>query len=428
MSRRNGNGNGGAADPAPGGNNGAPDPPPPGNNGGAAGGANNAQPSAQEMMAMVLQLAQAQQAMAQAIQANGQAQQATAATALKVQQRTAAGHVPQFAGKKVNIDVALWIKAMERYFAAANVGENEHQERIAIAVAALSDTAGQWWTGQLSEFKANPNGRLTVFAMWAEFATSISQRFMPVDEQRWAMDEMATLTSHRHRQVEEFTKQFDILHEVLTQASMTEMSRLQAYENGLPQEYAVKSRGKGHKTYKEAKDAALHRWRAECQARQTPRMQDVNNMGDATEEDAASDHYGGSSGSSGTQPGGRPTAASAPAPNTWPSNGPAGGLLSVDQLNALLDARLGMVQKQANLASNRSGGGGRGGGNRGRGRGNRGGGGRAASPGRVGDKRPTIPPEVWEARREKDLCGRCGGTGHYARGCRNESNTDMPKN
>jgi hypothetical protein len=111
------------------------------------------------------------------------AQEAASELALAQQCRAAAGPAPLFVGKANDIEAQRWLIALERWFGSARVEVNDDASRIAIAAASMRDSAQAWWAAETS------SGRANTITTWPLFVTAVKSHFLPMDTERWAMQQ-----------------------------------------------------------------------------------------------------------------------------------------------------------------------------------------------------------------------------------------------
>ena len=212
------------------------------------------------------QLAQQTAAAAEAAAASEAAlAQAAAATAASIaqRQRMAAGATPLFHGKVNSIEVHRWLLALDQWFDSAHISATDEKTRLEVAVAAFRDDAQTWWAAKRSD------GAAATLRTWSEFAQAVRKSFMPIDVERWATRERDALVSAgaRNKNVLEYTANFNMLDMLLP--GEREMTRVMAYERGLPMEYSVKCAERRFATLTEATTAMTALWHAKEGARRT---------------------------------------------------------------------------------------------------------------------------------------------------------------
>ena len=375
---------------------GAPPSPP----GGAAAGAGSA--TDQMLTFLVAQMAYQQRfAAAQLAQQTAAAAEAAAASeasltqaaaaseaAIAQRQRTAAGPTPLFHGKANSIEAHRWLLALGEWFGSAHIGAADEKTRLEVAAAALRDGAQAWWATKRAD------GSATAITTWATFGDAVRRQFMPVDIERWATRERDALvgTGARNKDVLAYTASFNALDMLLP--GEREMTRVMAYERGLPQEYSVKCAERRFATLTEATSAMTALWHAKEGARHTPAA-----LGNTEVEEPSRD----------TAP--ATAAAASSSSSSSSSSDPIGDLRAqVAQLTAMMSERF-----QAS--------------GRGRGGGGRGGGGGGRSRQREGEPRarsrtPGLSDELARARIAAGECIKCGQKGHYKFECTNEVKTN----
>jgi hypothetical protein len=302
--------------------------------------------------------------------------QAAAATeaAIAQRQRTAAGPAPLFHGKANSIEAHRWLLALEQWFGSAHVAAADEKTRLEVATAALRDSAQAWWATKRAD------GTAIALVTWAAFAEAIRKQFMPVDIERWATRERDTLVSAsaRNKDVLAYTAAFGELDMLLP--GEREMTRVMAYERGLPMDYSVKCAERRFDTLAEATAAMTALWHAKQGARHT------------------------TAALSNTEAAEPPQAAGAPSPAS--SSSPA----AADQVS---DLRAQVAQLTAMMAERFSG----------RGRGGRSGGRSQQREGqpRARSRTPGLSVELVRARIRAGQCIKCGQEGHYKQECSNEA-------
>ena len=155
--------------------------------------------------AILVQLLQQQHL--QAMLANANAELA-AAEALAQQRRASAGPVPTFDGVRANDELAVlsWLEAMESWFALAHVDVDADAERIEIAMASLRGSAQQWWAATRAADAATVSaGGTTAIDRWATIVAALRKHYLPQDPARWAIQQIAVLTSGHNADVQAYT-------------------------------------------------------------------------------------------------------------------------------------------------------------------------------------------------------------------------------
>ncbi len=187
------------------------------------------------------------------------AQEAASELALAQQCRSAAGPAPLFAGKPNDIEAQRWLIALERWFRSARVDANDDGSRIAIAAASMRDSAQAWLAAETT------SGRANALTTWVLFAKAVKAHFLPMDTERWAMQQRERLTGAAVKDVAAYTAKYAELDMLLPDE--TELSRVVAYERGLPEHYRVKCAERRFATLVEATTAMLAAWNARENAR-----------------------------------------------------------------------------------------------------------------------------------------------------------------
>jgi hypothetical protein len=308
------------------------------------------------------------------------AQEAASELALAQQCRAAAGPAPLFVGKANDIEAQRWLIALERWFGSARVHATDDGTRIAVAAASMRDSAQAWWAAETT------SGRSNAITTWALFAKAIKDHFLPMNTERWAMQQRDLLTGAVTKDVAVYSAKYVELDMLLP--GETELSRVMAYERGLPEHYRVKCAERSFKTLAEATTAMLAAWSARENARRTT---------PASHNNAEVEEPPHSSG----------TSASTSSSSSSSAPDPIGDLRAqVAQLTAMMSERF---QSSG----------------RGRGGGGRSGGGGGRSRQREGEPRtrsrtPGISDELARARRKAGECFKCGEKGHFKDDCTNE--------
>lgn len=299
------------------------------------------------------------------------AQAAASELALAQQCRAAAGPAPLFVGKANDIEAQRWLIALERWFGSARVEASDDGSRIAIAAASMRDSAQAWWAAETT------SGRANSITTWALFAKAVKSHFLPMDTERWAMQQRERLTGAAVKDVAAYTAKYAELDMLLP--GETELSRVMAYERGLPEHYRVKCAERRFATLAEATTAMLAAW----SARENARGSHVSLSNTEVEEPPRD--AGASSSAS----------ASSPAPD------PVSDLRAqVAQLTAMMTERFS-----------------------GRGRGGRAGGRSQQREGqpRARSRTPGLSDELVKARIKAGQCIKCGQEGHFKADCTNEA-------
>jgi hypothetical protein len=300
------------------------------------------------------------------------AQEVASELALAQQCRAAAGPSPLFLGKSNDIEAQRWLIALERWFASARVESNDDESRIAIAAASMRDSAQAWWAAETT------SGRSTTITTWLQFVKAIKGHFLPMDTERWAMQQRERLAGASSKDVAAYTAKYSELDMLLP--SETELSRVLTYERGLPEHYRIKCAERRFASLAEASTAMLAAWNARENARGA--------HASLTNTEAAEPLSG--------------TVFQASTSASSPAADPIGDLRAqVAQLTAMMTERF--------QASAR----GRGGHTSGRSRQ------REGEP-RARSRTPGLSDEVVKARLKAGQCIKCGQAGHYKTDCTNE--------
>jgi hypothetical protein len=331
--------------------------------------------------------ASAEAALTQAAAASAAAlAQATAAStaAISQRQRTAAGPAPVFHGKANSIEAHRWLLAQELWCRSAHVGEADEKTRLEVAAAGLRDAAQAWWATKRAD------GTADALITWAAFADSVRKQFMPVDIDRWAMRERDALVgaAARNKDVLSYTAAFNELDMLMP--GEREVTRVMAYERGLPLEYSVKCAERRFATLAEATAAMTALWHAKGSARHPP---------------ASLSHTEGLEPAEGAA---TPSAASAAAPAA------AGAGLFSDAQMAQLSVMFAERSEQRFAGRGRGGRGGRTGGRSEQ---------REGQP-RARSRTPGLSDELAKARWRANQCINCGQAGHFKAECTNAAKTN----
>jgi hypothetical protein len=356
-----------------------------------------AQHSAQAAAALQQQSLQAAAALAQQEAARLGAEAARAelavqaAEALAQQRRAGAGPAPVFHGQARDIAVHQWLIALERWFETAHIAPTADAERIEVAAAALRGPAQTWWAAALAaDAAAVALGTNPALSTWAAFTATARKHFLPQAPERWAMQQLEALIAAGIKDVTVYTNRFVEL-DMLTAAD--QLSRVMAYQRGLPEFYRGKCAERQHTTLAAAMESTLALWNARAAAQGSRPAARVSNAEDEEEHEQAD----------------------APAS----SSGSAVDL----RFKKLEDGIAALTAMFLHDGSGR-GRGGRSRGGRGGGRGGQSGRegqrGRSPSPGAGGRARtPGVSDEVATQRLADHLCIKCAEPGHFARDCTN---------
>jgi hypothetical protein len=351
----------------------------------APGGAPEAQALALLVQAMARQELSAAAARAQAA-ADAAARAADAEASLAQQRRMAAGPAPLFQGKGSGLEAHRWLTTLEQWFAAAHIEEGDDATRLEVAQAALRDAAQAWWSTKLS------NGTAAALGTWALFSAEVRARFLPLDVVRWAMREREALiasSATKGRNVLDYTAKFNELDQLLPDEAA--LSRVIAYERGLPGAYAVKCAERRFATLAEATEAMITLWHAKETARHTTASLSNVQVSEGGSEAAAAPSSG----------------SSAPAPG---QGTPDARLDRIEQLMAMMTERFSGAQRGR--------GGHTGGPSRSGGRSRQ----REGGPPRGERSRtPGLSDELVRARIRAGQCIKCGQEGHFKQECTNEA-------
>lgn len=340
--------------------------------------ANGAAPDAatqalQALTAMLTQQHLDAMAMRAEVAAGRAAQEAAAELALAQQSRAAAGPAPLFVGRSNDIEAHRWLIALERWFGSAQIAAGDDATRIAVAAASLRDSAQAWWAAEIS------SGRAAAIVTWALFAAAIRKQFLPMDTERWAMQQRERLAGVGTKDVAAYTAKYTELDMLLP--GETELSRVMSYERGLPEAYRVKCAERRFATLAEATTAMLAAWNARENARGAHASLANTEAAEPFRADAAS------------------SAAASPS-----------SLAAADPIS---DLRTQVAQLTAMMAERFSG----------RSRGGRSGGRPQQREGqqRARSRTPGLSDELAKARIKAGQCIKCGQEGHFKADCSNEA-------
>jgi hypothetical protein len=311
-----------------------------------------------------------------------------AAESLAQQRRAGAGPAPLFHGLARDIAVHQWLTALERWFESAHVAANA--DRIEVAAAAMRGTAQTWCARVMAaDAAAVAAGTAPELDTWAKFAAAARKDFLPQAPERWALQQLETLIASGVKDVATYTNKFAEL-DMLTSAD--QLSRVMAYQRGLPESYRVKCAERQHTTLAAAMETTLALWNARAAA-QTQSF--------------------------------RPAARVSNAEDTEESDEVAQSSDRVSRLEHRMDAFLTAMQSFRGGFNRGGRGGGNGGPSRGRGR----------QQQREGARPPRArTPEVSEAQAKERLaarvCIKCARPNHFARECMNETRKEdgLPTN
>ena len=358
----------------------------------------NGAAAALDTTAILVQLLQQQHL--QAVLTNANAELA-AAEALAQQRRASAGPPPTFDGTRTSDELAVstWLDAMESWFALAHVDIDADAERIEIAVASLRGSAQQWWAAtRAADAAIVAAGGSTAIDKWSSLVAALRKHYLPQDPARWAIQQLAALTSGHNADVQAYTNRFLQL-DLMVTGPRNELERLMTYEQGLPESYRVKSAEKQHATLAAAIASSLAAWNAKSVAR--------------------AQSHGGSRHSGATKLHHTQTEESDDEAESMRSVAPAGASSSssaVAKLEQKLDAFISAMQIQS--------------GGKGRGRGSGAGHGRGrarqqeGAPRAARSKTPGVSEELAKQRLQARVCIKCAEPGHYARDCTNAVKTN----
>lgn len=353
----------------------------------APGGTPEVQALALLVQAMARQELSAAAARAQAA-ADAAARAVDAEASLAQQRRMAAGPAPLFQGKGSGLEAHRWLTTLEQWFAAAHIEAGDDATRLEVAQAALRDGAQAWWATKLA------NGTAAALGSWVLFSAEVRAHFLPLDVVRWAMREREALiagSATKGRNVLDYTAKFNELDQLLPDEAA--LSRVIAYERGLPGAYAVKCAERRFATLAEATEAMTTLWHAKETARHT-----TASLSSMQVPESGADSEAAEAPSSGS---------SAP-----PGKGaPDERLDRIEQLMVAMAERFSGAQRdRGGHAGNSSRSGGR---SRQREGGPRGGDQRSRTPG--------LSNELVRARIRAGQCIKCGQEGHYKQECSNEA-------
>ena len=344
----------------------------------APGGSAEAQALALLVQAMARQELSAAASRAQAA-ADAAARAADAEASLAQQRRMAAGPAPLFQGKGNGLEAHRWLTTLEQWFAAAHIEACDDATRLEVAQAALRDAAQAWWSTKLA------NGTAATLGTWDLFSVGVRAHFLPLDVVRWAMRERETLIAAgaaKGRNVLDYTAKFNELDQLLPDEAA--LSRVIAYERGLPGAYAVKCTERRFATLAEATEAMTTLWHAKESARHT--------TASLSNAETVEPPHGAASSSS-----------AAPSVSASAAADPVGDLRAqVAQLTAMMTERF---QSSGRGRSGRAGGRSRQ---------------REGEP-RARSRTPGLSDELVRARIRARQCIKCGQEGHYKVDCANEA-------
>ena len=309
------------------------------------------------------------------------AQEAASELALAQQCRAAAGPAPLFVGKANDIEAQRWLIALERWFGSARVEASDDGARITIAAASMRDSAQAWWAAEMA------SGRASAITTWPLLAAAIKSHFLPMDTERWAMQQRERLTAAGVKDVAAYTAKYAELDMLLP--GETELSRVVTYERGLPEHYRVKCAERRFASLADASTAMLAAWNARESARGAhASLTNAESVEPLSLAGASSSSAGASSSPACAQP---------------PMADAVGDLRAqVAQLTAMMAQRFQAPE---------------------RGRGGRAGGRprqRAEGESRGRSRTPGLSEEVARARIRAGQCIKCGQAGHYKADCTNE--------
>jgi len=359
-------------------------------------------------MAVIAQLMQQQHLQAVATQDSMRCRRPTRSWRRQMpfaqQRRAGAGPAPTFAGRTDDDELAVlsWLEALESWFTLAHVDTDADAERIDTAVAALRGSAQRWWANTRAADAATvAAGGTTALDKWASVVALLREAHLPQDPVRWALQRLEELKHGSNANVQAYTTRFLQL-DLMIVGQQNELSRVFAYEQGLPEHYRVRSAEKQHRTLAAAVASSLALWNAKSVARTQTHAGPVSRPGDAARLHHTriddSDDEGSAAGSS-------------------QELGPAGAASSssaVEKLEQKLDAFISSMQ-QLHVGGKQGSGAGRG---RRRERQQEG----VARPARA--KTPGVSEELAKQRLQAGVCIKCAESGHYARDCKNAVRTN----
>jgi len=227
------------------------------------------------------------------------------------------------------------------------------------------------------------SGRANAITTWAQFAKAVKAHFLPMDTERWAMQQRERITGSAIKDVAAYTARYAELDMLLP--GETELSRVMAYERGLPEHYRVKCAERRFSTLIEATTAMLAAWNARENARGAHAA--LGNTETAVPSDAAAASSSSSSSSS--------SVASDP----------------LSDLRAQVAQLTAMMSERFQPSGRDRGRGGRSGGRSGQ---------REGAP-RARSRTPGLSDELAKARIKAGQCIKCGQEGHYKVDCTNEA-------
>ena len=324
--------------------------------------------------------------------------------------RTSAGSPPIFMGKSNSIEVHRWIIAMDRWFETAKIEEDK--EKITTAASALREAAQAWWAVETQA------GRTTAPNTWKLFAEAIKKQFLPMDVDRWARMELkALVTQGNNQNILEYTSKFNELEQLI--GNRNELDKILEYEEGLPDDYKLRSVEKRHSTLTSAIESTIALYKARLSTKAPVKIASINQMGAEGVEIGNSDTSVASSE-------GPSSSVSSPSPGGL--NQPYDSIITQPQYITSLQEQVAQLTRIITQQSNRGGyyQQNRGGYRNWRGR-PRGGirynrNARSRSPG-LPLTSMGITAELIEARRSANQCLKCGEDNHYVGSCRNPPKT-----
>ena len=216
--------------------------------------------------ALLVQLLQQQHL--QAVLSNANTELA-AAEALAQQRRASAGPPATFNGMRTTDELAVntWLDAMESWFTLAHIDADSDVERIEIAAASFRGAAQQWWAATRAADAATvAAGGTTAIDKWSNVVALLRKHYLPQDPARWAIQQLAVLTSGNNADVQAYTNRF-LQFDLMIVGPRNELERLLMYEQGLPESYRVRSAEKQHATLAAAIASTLALWNAKSIAR-----------------------------------------------------------------------------------------------------------------------------------------------------------------
>lgn len=140
--------------------------------------------------------------------------------------RQTATPIPPFMGQPSGLECQRWLQSALLYFEETRMTSDS--ERLTVVGPKMQGPAQQWW----QEERQKDTADTTKIKTWEQFTSALKQRYQPVDVAQWARVKLRELTTGSNTKVEEYNARFAELSSLIT--DNTESNRLFDYKDGLP--------------------------------------------------------------------------------------------------------------------------------------------------------------------------------------------------